>query len=99
MEAYLELGCYIGITGWVCDDKRGVDLQEAVKYLPLDRVLLETDAPYLFPKNVQPRTNNTEPCFLPHVANKLADLKGIDVNQLSEVSLANTYKVFGLATI
>jgi TatD DNase family protein len=99
MEAYLELGCYIGITGWVCDDKRGVDLQEAVKYLPLERVLLETDAPYLFPKNVKPRTKNNEPCFLPHVANKVADLKGIDVNQLSEVSLANTYKVFGLATI
>jgi TatD DNase family protein len=99
MEAYLELGCYIGITGWVCDDKRGVDLQEAVKYLPLDRVLLETDAPYLFPKNVKPRTKNNEPCLLPHVANKVADLKGIAVNQLSEVSLANTYKVFGLAAI
>jgi len=42
MEAYLELGCYIGITGWVCDDNRGIDLQEAVKYLPLDRLLLET---------------------------------------------------------
>jgi TatD DNase family protein len=70
-----------------------------VKHLPLERVLLETDAPYLFPKNVKPRTKNNEPCFLPHVANKVAELKGIDVNQLSEVSLANTYKVFGLATI
>ena len=99
MEAYLELGCYIGITGWICDDKRGVDLQEAVKHLPLERVLLETDAPYLFPKNVKPRAKNNEPCYLPHVANKVAVLKGIDVNQLSEVSVANTYKAFGLVAI
>ncbi|MFT6329625.1 MAG: TatD DNase family protein [Bermanella sp.] len=99
MEAYLELGCYIGITGWVCDDNRGIDLQEAIKYLPLDRLLLETDAPYLFPKNVKPRAKNNEPCFLPHVANKVADLKGIDVELLSEVSLENTYKAFGLAVI
>jgi len=99
MQTYLELGCYIGITGWVCDDKRGIDLQEAVKHLPLERLLLETDAPFLFPKNVKPRAKTNEPCFLPHVANKVANLKGIDVNQLSEVSVANTYKAFGLAAI
>ncbi len=96
MQAYLDLGCYIGITGWVCDDKRGCELQEAVKHLPLDKLLLETDSPYLFPKNVKPRAKNNEPCFLPHVAAKVAQLKGIDNSLLSEMSVKNAIEVFGL---
>ena len=99
MDAYLELGCYIGITGWVCDDQRGRELQEAVKYLPLDKLLLETDAPYLFPKNVKPRAKNNEPCFLPHVAQKVADIKGIELQQLSKASVENAHNVFGQLTI
>lgn len=98
MQAYLDLGCYIGVTGWVCDDKRGGDLQEAVKHLPLDKLLLETDAPYLFPKNVKPRAKNNEPSFLPHVANKIAELKGVDLSLLSEMSVKNANRVFGLST-
>ncbi|MFQ3248607.1 MAG: TatD DNase family protein [Glaciecola sp.] len=95
MEAYLELGCYIGITGWVCDDKRGSDLQEAVKSLPLERLLLETDAPYLFPKNMKPRAKNNEPCFLPHVAEKVASLKGLEIKKLANASVENAQRVFG----
>jgi TatD DNase family protein len=95
MDAYLELGCYIGITGWVCDDKRGTELQEAVKSLPLERLLLETDSPYLFPKNVRPRAKNNEPCFLPHIAQKIADLKGVELQQVSAASIENAHKVFG----
>lgn len=95
MEAYLDLGCYIGITGWVCDDKRGGDLQEAVKHLPLDKLLLETDAPYLFPKNVKPRAKNNEPCFLGHIAQKVAQLKGIELQTLSKASVENANNVFG----
>jgi TatD DNase family protein len=96
LQAYLDLDCYIGITGWVCDDKRGSELQEAVKHLPLDKLLLETDSPYLFPKNVKPRAKNNEPCFLPHVAAKVAQLKGIDTKLLSEVSVKNAIEAFGL---
>jgi TatD DNase family protein len=95
LETYLELGCYIGITGWVCDDKRGLELQEAVKHLPLERLLLETDSPYLFPKNVKPRAKNNEPCFLPHIARKVAQLKGVELQELSKISLENSHKVFG----
>lgn len=99
LEIYLELGCYIGITGWVCDDKRGNELQDAVKHLPLERLLLETDAPYLFPKNVKPRVKNNEPCYLPHVANKVAQLKGIDICDVSQATLKNACTVFGLVSL
>lgn len=49
---YLDLGCYFSISGWLCDHKRGKDLQEAVKHIPLDRIMLETDSPYLTPKSL-----------------------------------------------
>jgi TatD DNase family protein len=99
LDVYLSLGCYIGVTGWVCDDKRGKDLQEAVKHVPLDRLLLETDAPYLFPKTLRPRQKNNEPCFLPHVANKVSELKSIDLDILAEASLQNAIKVFGISEL
>ena len=95
LQAYIDLGCYIGITGWVCDDKRGLELQEAVKQLPLSRLLLETDAPYLFPKTVKPRVKNNEPCFLPHIAKKVAELKGVELQELAHASLTNARRVFG----
>ncbi len=96
LEAYLALDCYIGVTGWICDDKRGGDLQEAVKHVPLGRLLLESDAPYLFPKTLRPRAKNNEPCFLPHVANKVSILKNIDLDILSKACLQNAFSVFGI---
>lgn len=90
LKAYVDLGFYIGITGWVCDPKRGVELREALNYLPLDRFVLETDAPYLFPKGLKPRQRNNQPAFLPHIAAQVAELKNVSVEQLSEVSIINT---------
>ncbi|MDT0582378.1 TatD family hydrolase [Brumicola blandensis] len=94
LDAYLELGCYIGITGWVCDDKRGADLQDAVKAIPLQRLLLETDAPYLFPKNVRPRMKNNEPCCLPHVGEKVAELTQKSLETIARQSYQNALSAF-----
>lgn len=94
LDAYLELGCYIGITGWVCDDKRGADLQDAVKAIPLQRLLLETDAPYLFPKNVRPRMKNNEPCCLPHVGEKVAELTQQALETIARQSYQNALSAF-----
>lgn len=94
LDAYLELGCYIGITGWVCDDKRGADLQDAVKAIPLQRLLLETDAPYLFPKNVRPRMKNNEPCCLPHVGEKVAELTKQALETIARQSYQNALSAF-----
>jgi TatD DNase family protein len=55
LETYLALGCYIGITGWICDGRRGAGLLPLLKKIPPDRLLLETDAPYLLPRNMPRR--------------------------------------------
>jgi TatD DNase family protein len=99
LEAYLDLGCYIGITGWLCDDKRANALQEAVKVLPLNKLLLETDAPYLFPKNRRPRAKNNEPCFLPFIAQKLSELTQYEVAEIAQHSYSNAMAFFDLDTV
>ena len=59
---YLDMDLYIGITGWLCDERRGADLRDAVRHLPLDRVMIETDAPYLLPRDLprKPRGRRNE---------------------------------------
>jgi TatD DNase family protein len=95
----LGLDMYIGITGWICDERRGKDLQLAVKEIPLNRILLETDAPYLLPRDldekpVQSRRN--EPCFLPHVCKAVAVHMNVDVEELKAAVLENTKQFFGI---
>ena len=97
-ESYLELGLYIGITGWICDERRNHDLLKAVPVLPLDRVLLETDSPYLLPRrpDVKPRKRRrNEPEFLPYVARALARHMRVDPEELAAAARGNTRKLFG----
>ena len=97
-ESYLELGLHIGITGWICDERRNQDLLEAIPLLPLDRVLLETDSPYLLPRTrgVKPaQKRRNEPQFLPHVAHALAQRLGIETEELAEATNRNTRALFG----
>jgi len=98
MEAYLELGLYIGITGWICDERRGQALQAAVAGLPLDRVMLETDAPYLAPRTLGGRnaSRRNEPANLPEVLRVTARHMGVDEAELAAAATANTERLFGL---
>ncbi|MBC3766572.1 TatD family hydrolase [Neptunicella marina] len=96
MQAYLELDLYIGITGWLCDDKRGADLQEAVQHLPLSRLLLETDAPYLAPKTLKPKVSLNEPCYLAEVARYYAQLCNVSVEDVKQSSYNNAVTLFKL---
>src|SRR5690606_18676647 len=96
MEQYLQLDLYIGITGWLCDDKRGSDLQTAIKHLPLERLLLETDAPYLAPKTLKPKVSTNEPCFLPEVARYFAEITQQPLASVIELSYANAQTLFNL---
>lgn len=96
---YLELDMYIGITGWICDERRGKQLQQAVKEIPLNRILLETDAPYLLPRNLSKKpvkSRRNEPCYLPHIARSLASCMGVETDQLAAAVLANTKRFFGI---
>lgn len=95
---YLDRGLHIGITGWLCDERRGDALREAVRYLPLDRVMIETDAPYLLPRDLEPkpRSRRNEPMHLPHVLQALARLTGLSPERLAEATTRNAETLFRL---
>ena len=95
-EALLELGFDIGITGWVTDTVRGMALRDALRVIPADRLHLETDAPYLRPKNAGKTRPYNEPALLPFVAKAVAELKGLDVATLSAQATANSRRLFKL---
>ena len=96
MQRYLELGLYIGITGWLCDPKRGEALRTAVKSLPLERLLVETDAPYLTPKNLPGKVRRNEPCYLPHIVQEIAQIKQVAVAEVQASAWQNSATLFGL---
>ena len=100
LHAYLELNLYIGITGWVCDERRGKALQEAVVDIPIERLMIETDAPYLLPRtldaSVLPDRRRNEPCTLPEVLTTLAAIRGEDPEVLARQTRANTLRFFNL---
>lgn len=99
MESYLSLGLYIGVTGWLCDKVRGENLRQAVCQLPIERLLLETDAPYLRPKglanNRKIDKGNNEPAYLPFIGQQVAELKRIDLALVQQHSLVNSQTLFG----
>jgi TatD DNase family protein len=97
LDAYLELGLCIGITGFVCDERRGAHLQRLVARIPADRLMVETDAPFLLPrdlKNAQGRRN--EPAYLPHVARSVARFAGKDEAELRRQTTAAAFSLFRL---
>lgn len=94
----LAHGLYIGITGWVCDERRGQPLLALLPEIPLDRLLLETDAPWLLPRDLRPapKSRRNEPAFLPHVAARVAAALGMPLDELAQRTRANAERVFGL---
>lgn len=98
LRDYLDLGFYVGITGWLCDERRGQDLQEALTYAPVDRVLLETDAPYLLPRTIRPRPkkNLNVPAYLPWVLEKAAELLNMEPEELAATTTNNCRQLFNL---
>ena len=96
MERYLEMGFMISITGWICDDRRATDLRDAVAGLPINRVMIETDAPYLTPKNVPGLSRVNVPENIRYVAKDLAYYMGIEEEDLISHARENTERFFGL---
>jgi TatD DNase family protein len=99
LDAYLDLDLHIGITGWICDERRGRHLRALVARIPLDRLMLETDAPFLTPRDLRPapRNGRNEPAFLPHIARAVADCRGISFEELAAATTATASAFFGLA--
>ncbi|MEL6199591.1 MAG: TatD family hydrolase, partial [Pseudomonadota bacterium] len=98
LHDYLALGLYIGITGWICDERRGAHLLELVTDIPTDRLLVETDAPYLLPRSLRPRpkTRRNEPCWLGEVVKTIADARGESPRAVGQYTAANARRFFAL---
>ena len=96
LDQYLELGAYIGLTGWICDARRNIELRESIKNIPIERMMIETDCPYLIPKNIidKPKNNINEPKYLPHIAQEICDLIGIKIEELKAATSKNAYDFF-----
>lgn len=99
LRDYLALDCHIGITGWICDERRGTHLRELVREIPANRLMIETDAPYLLPRTVrpQPAHRRNEPMYLKHICEEIARDRGEPVEVTAANSTTTAEAFFGLA--
>ncbi|MBF0573100.1 MAG: TatD family hydrolase [Desulfamplus sp.] len=96
MFNYLDLGYYIGLTGILTLQKRGDILREIALLIPDDRIVIETDAPYLTPVPMKNKTRRNEPAFVRYVFNKLVEIKGSDAETLAQVLWQNSCKLYNI---
>jgi TatD DNase family protein len=95
---YLAIDCHIGLTGWLCDERRGTHLVEVARMIPADRLLIETDAPYLLPRTLRPKPKHrrNEPAFLFAVRDAVAAARGETPDAVAATTTANARRVFRL---
>ena len=98
LHQYVELDCHIGITGWICDERRGTHMKEFLAEIPINRLMLETDAPYLKPRNLRPRvkTHRNEPRWLPWIAGTVAAVRDEHPLYIAEQTTRNARAFFNL---
>lgn len=98
LREYLAMGLYIGVTGWICDERRGLHLRDIVSLVPDDRLMIETDAPYLLPRTLRPKpkSRRNEPCYLPEVLRVVAAARGQTEEHVATMTTANAKRFFGL---
>ncbi len=98
LAAYQDMDLYIGITGWICDERRGAHLVPLVRQIAADRLLIETDGPYLLPRDLpsKPQSRRNEPVNLPHIAATIARARGESLADLAATSTAAARKLFAL---
>lgn len=96
LKGCLDLGLHISITGWICDERRGTHLRELVREIPADRLMIETDAPFLLPRSMpkKPKDGRNEPAFLPHVLNTVADCLGRPPAEVAETTTRTARRFF-----
>jgi TatD DNase family protein len=98
LREYIAMGLYVGITGWICDERRGKHLHDIVSIIPDDKLLIETDAPYLLPRTIRPRpkSRRNEPMYLPEVVRVLAEARGQTEDHIAAITTANAIRFFAL---
>ncbi len=95
---YLDMDCFIGITGWICDERRGTHMKEFMHDIPSDRLMVETDSPYLKPRNLRPKikSHRNEPRLLPWILGTLAACRNEHPQALAEATTRNARAFFRL---
>jgi TatD DNase family protein len=98
LREYIAMGLYIGITGWICDERRGKHLHDIVSIIPDDKLLIETDAPYLLPRTIRPKpkSRRNEPMYLPEVVRVLAEARDQSEDHVAAITTANAIRFFEL---
>jgi TatD DNase family protein len=98
LREYLAMGLYIGITGWICDERRGKHLHDIVHIIPDERLLIETDAPYLLPRTIdpKPKTRRNEPMYLTEVLKVVAEARGQSEEHVARLTTENARRFFNL---
>jgi TatD DNase family protein len=98
LDAYLDLDLHVGVTGWICDERRGQHLRKLAKRIPLDRLMLETDAPYLLPRDLKPKpkSRRNEPMHLRHILETVARCRGMSAEELAEATTQTSRRFFGI---
>ena len=99
LARYLELDLHIGITGWICDERRGTHLRELVQRIPSDRLMVETDAPFILPRDLRPkpRSNRNEPSLLPHIVATVASARGESAQELARTTTETARAFFAIS--
>ena len=100
LHDYLDLDLHVGITGWICDERRGHHLREFVRDIPANRLMIETDAPYLLPRDLKPapRSRRNEPCHLPHILVAVADSLEREVEAVGRETAETAVAFFGIGS-
>jgi len=98
LREYLSMGLWIGVTGWICDERRGQHLHDIVSIIPDDRLLIETDAPYLLPRTLTPKpdTRRNEPAYLSEVVRVVAEARGQSEEHIARITTENAVRFFDL---
>ena len=98
LRTYLDMGLHVGLTGWICDERRGMHLRGLVKEIPLERLMIETDAPFLLPRAMpsKPKDGRNEPAFLTYVLETLAECLGKPPGEVAEATTKTARAFFGL---
>ena len=99
LREYLAMGLYIGITGWICDERRGMHLRDIVAAVPDDKLMIETDAPYLLPRTItpKPKTRRNEPAYLPEVLRVVAEARDQSEEHVAAVTTENAKRFFAIS--
>ncbi|MFO0030591.1 MAG: TatD family hydrolase [Pseudomonadota bacterium] len=97
----LDLDCDIGITGWICDERRGAHLNDLVRSIPAHRLMVETDAPYLLPRDLphKPSHRRNEPMYLPHGARAVAQARGETLEAVADSTTKTARSFFALPEV